>query len=83
MRPGDTTSMIFADGKYHIFEIVEKKPAVPFDIVNGVMDKKALRELVDYVYRNLGPKATVILSDRLKDLGYSAFHRRRPVNLHR
>jgi len=29
-----------------------------------------LRQLVDYVYRNLGPKATVILSDRLKDIGY-------------
>jgi DNA-directed RNA polymerase subunit beta' len=34
------------------------------------MDKKRLRDLVDYVYRNLGSKATVILSDRLKDLGY-------------
>jgi hypothetical protein len=28
-------------------------------------------QLVDYVYRNLGSKATVILSDRLKDIGYS------------
>jgi len=35
-----------------------------------VMDKKRLSDLVDYAYRNLGPKATVILSDRLKDLGY-------------
>jgi len=25
---------------------------------------------VDYAYRNLGPKATVILADRLKDIGY-------------
>jgi len=70
-RAGDVSSTIFADGKYHVFEILEKQPAIPFDIVNAVMDKKALRELVDYVYRNLGPKATVILSDRLKDLGYS------------
>jgi len=38
--------------------------------VNHVMDKKTLRELVDYTYRNLGPKATVILSDRLKDIGF-------------
>jgi DNA-directed RNA polymerase subunit beta' len=30
----------------------------------------ALRDLVDFAYRNLGPKATVILSDRLKDIGY-------------
>ncbi len=61
---------LFADESYHVFEIMDKKPAIPFDIVNHVMDKKMLRELVDYVYRNLGAKATVILSDRLKDLGY-------------
>jgi DNA-directed RNA polymerase subunit beta' len=39
-------------------------------MVNNVRDKKTLRGLVDYAYRNLGPKATVILSDRLKDIGY-------------
>ena len=61
---------LYATESYNLFEIVEKKPAIPFDIVNNVMDKKMLRELVDYVYRNLGAKATVILSDRLKDLGY-------------
>jgi len=61
---------LFADEGYHIFEVLNKQPAVPFDIVNNVMNKKILLELVDYVYRNLGPKATVILSDRLKDLGY-------------
>jgi DNA-directed RNA polymerase subunit beta' len=49
---------------------VEKRLEVPFESVNKVMDKKALRELVDFAYRNLGPKATVILSDRLKDIGY-------------
>ena len=65
-----SNSALFADDSYHLFEILEKKPAIPFDIVNYVMDKKMLRDLVDYVYRNLGPKATVILSDRLKDLGY-------------
>lgn len=61
---------LFADESYHLFEVLDKKPAIPFDIVNHVMDKKKLRDLVDYIYRNLGPKATVILSDRLKDLGY-------------
>jgi DNA-directed RNA polymerase subunit beta' len=63
-------SALYADESYHLFEVLDKQPAVPFDIVNHVMDKKMLRDLVDYVYRNLGPKATVILSDRLKDLGY-------------
>ncbi len=71
LNPGEySKQVLYADESYHVFEVVEKKPVIPFDIVNHVMDKKMLRELVDYVYRNLGAKATVILSDRLKDLGY-------------
>jgi DNA-directed RNA polymerase subunit beta' len=71
LNPGEhSKQVLYADESYHLFEVVEKKPVIPFDIVNHVMDKKMLRELVDYVYRNLGAKATVILSDRLKDLGY-------------
>ena len=71
LNPGEhSKNALVADAGYHLFEVLEKQPAIPFDIVNHVMDKKTLRELVDYVYRHLGPKATVILSDRLKDLGY-------------
>ncbi len=71
MNPGEhSNNALYADGSYHLFEVLEKQPAIPFDIVNHVMNKKTLLELVDYVYRNLGAKATVILSDRLKDLGY-------------
>jgi DNA-directed RNA polymerase subunit beta' len=70
LKAGDCSNAVFADNAYHFFEIISKEPAIPYDIVNEVMDKKMLRQLVDYVYRNLGPKATVILSDRLKDIGY-------------
>ncbi len=68
---GEISPILYADHGYHLFEVVNKWPAVPFDSVNQVIDKKVLRQLVDHVYRNLGPKATVILSDRLKDIGYS------------
>jgi DNA-directed RNA polymerase subunit beta' len=68
---GEVSPILYADHGYHLFEVLNKWPAVPFDSVNQVIDKKVLRQLVDYVYRNLGPKATVILSDRLKDIGYS------------
>jgi len=44
--------------------------AVKFDKVNQVMTKKALAELIDHTYRNAGTKETVILADRLKDIGY-------------
>ncbi|MBP8625288.1 MAG: DNA-directed RNA polymerase subunit beta' [Syntrophorhabdales bacterium] len=41
-----------------------------FSLINRVMDKKAIAQLVDKCYREAGEKATVILSDRLKNLGY-------------
>ena len=43
---------------------------IPFEVINKVMDKKALGELIDQAYRRLGNKATVILADRLRTLGY-------------
>jgi DNA-directed RNA polymerase subunit beta' len=43
---------------------------MPFELINQVMDKKALGELIDQAYRRLGNKATVILADRLRTLGY-------------
>ena len=64
------SGVIFADQAYHIFQVIKKRPEIPFPMVNNVRDKKTLSELVNYAYRNLGPKATVILSDRLKDIGY-------------
>ncbi len=43
---------------------------LPFDLVNRVMGKKELRILINESYRRTGIKTTVILADRLKDLGY-------------
>lgn len=70
LKHGEISKIIFNGEGYHIFEVIDRRPGIPFDIVNRVMDKVALRKLVDYAYRNLGPKATVILSDRLKDIGF-------------
>ena len=60
-------------GRVLLWEVILSLPEheLTFSIVNKVMDKKELRDLVDYIYRRLGPKATVILSDRLKDIGYA------------
>ena len=44
--------------------------SVPFAEVNKVMSKKVLGGLIDYTYRHAGTKDTVILADRLKDIGY-------------
>lgn len=43
---------------------------VPFDLVNCLMSKKNIARLVGETYRLAGTKATVILCDRLKDIGF-------------
>ncbi|MDD5475661.1 MAG: DNA-directed RNA polymerase subunit beta', partial [Syntrophales bacterium] len=55
-------------GRVLLYEIVPRE--IPFDFVNKVMNKKELSNLVDYAYRVCGAKTTVILADRLKDLGF-------------
>jgi DNA-directed RNA polymerase subunit beta' len=61
----DTTA-----GRLLLHDIVPGE--IPFEIINQVMDKKALGELIDQCYRRLGSKATVILADRVRSLGYQA-----------
>jgi DNA-directed RNA polymerase subunit beta' len=55
-------------GRVLLREIVPEE--IPFSLVNKVMKKNELANLVDYCYRFCGDKATVLLSDRMKDLGY-------------
>jgi DNA-directed RNA polymerase subunit beta' len=43
---------------------------LPFDLINGTMTKREIRKLVAVAYRKCGIKQTVILADKLKDLGY-------------
>jgi len=55
-------------GRVLLKEIIPEE--IPFSMINKVMKKGELANLIDYSYRYCGEKKTVILSDRLKDLGY-------------
>ena len=55
-------------GRMFLFEVVPSE--IKFEEINKVMDKKRLAELIDFCYRRAGNKNTVILADRLKNLGY-------------
>jgi DNA-directed RNA polymerase subunit beta' len=55
-------------GRVLLYEVVPRE--VAFDYVNKLMKKKDLAELIDVTYRNCGQKATVILADQLKNLGF-------------
>ena len=45
-------------------------PELSFEHVNTVLTKKAIAKLVGAAYRTCGIKSTVILCDKLKDMGY-------------
>jgi len=55
-------------GRVILYEIFPSE--LPFEMVNKVITKKELRDIINDCYRSLGTKATVILADRLKDIGY-------------
>ncbi len=55
-------------GRVLLSEVLPEE--LPFASINRVMNKKALAQLIDLCYRQAGVKATVLLADRLKDLGY-------------
>ena len=59
----DTTT-----GRVILYGILPEE--LPFSMINQVMTKKKLRNLINECYRRAGIKATVILSDRMKDMGY-------------
>jgi DNA-directed RNA polymerase subunit beta' len=43
---------------------------MPFDAVNMVMTKKEVTKLIDTCYRRAGHRETVLMLDRIKDVGY-------------
>jgi DNA-directed RNA polymerase subunit beta' len=46
-------------------------PSMPFSCANQLMTKKEMTRLIDAVYRQAGHKDTVMLLDRIKDIGFT------------
>ena len=55
-------------GRCLIAEILPE--GLSFDLINKTLDKKALSALIDACYRKHRNKATVLLADRLRSLGF-------------
>ena len=58
-------------GRMLLAEILPKHPDVPFSLVNRVLTKKDVTNVIDVVYRHCGQKETVIFCDRMMQLGFS------------
>ncbi|HOU51880.1 MAG TPA: DNA-directed RNA polymerase subunit beta' [Smithella sp.] len=55
-------------GRIILSEIAPEE--ISFDDINKLMNKKELTRLIDHCYRLCGDKTTIILADKLKDLGF-------------
>ncbi|RZO34583.1 MAG: DNA-directed RNA polymerase subunit beta' [Rhodospirillaceae bacterium] len=58
-------------GRMFIMHILPKSVAVPVDVLNKVLTKKDVQDVIDLVYRHCGQKDTVIFADRMMGLGFS------------
>jgi DNA-directed RNA polymerase subunit beta' len=59
-------------GRMLLYEILPKHPAISFDrLLNQLLTKREITQVVDEVYRHCGQKETVVFADRLMNLGFS------------
>ena len=57
-------------GRMLLSEILPRHPNVPFSLINRLLTKKDVGNVIDAVYRHCGQKETVIFADRLMKLGF-------------
>ena len=58
-------------GRMMLAQLVPNNPNVPFSLVNRLLTKKEISNVIDVVYRHCGQKETVIFADRLMQLGFT------------
>jgi DNA-directed RNA polymerase subunit beta' len=57
-------------GRMLLSEILPRHPAIGFELINCLLTKKEVSNVIDQVYRHCGQKETVIFCDRLMSLGF-------------
>ncbi|HLW92093.1 MAG TPA: DNA-directed RNA polymerase subunit beta', partial [Roseiarcus sp.] len=69
---GNRASKIFdtTPGRMILGQLLPEHTKIPFDVVNKLMTKKEISNMIDIVYRNCGQKETVIFCDRVMALGF-------------
>jgi DNA-directed RNA polymerase subunit beta' len=57
-------------GRMLIGECLPRSHTVPFDVVNRLLTKKEIGDVIDQVYRHTGQKETVLFADAIMALGF-------------
>ena len=57
-------------GRFLLANVLPKNKDIKFSLVDRLLPKKIVSEIIDIVFRFTGQKSTVIFCDKLKDLGF-------------
>src|SRR5918995_1785393 len=57
-------------GRMLLSEILPRNKMVPFSVINRVLTKKEITNVIDLVYRHCGQKETVLFADAIMALGF-------------
>ncbi len=57
-------------GRVILSALLPQHQAVPFKLINQLLTKKEISNVIDVVYRHCGQKETVIFADRLMSMGF-------------
>jgi len=66
----ETVRVDTTPGRMKLYEILPRSAAVPFTLINRLLTKKEVSQIIDVVYRHCGQKETVIFADRMMALGF-------------
>ncbi|QQR69548.1 MAG: DNA-directed RNA polymerase subunit beta' [Alphaproteobacteria bacterium] len=58
-------------GRMLLSEILPRNIKLPFTLINRLLTKKEISQIIDAVYRHCGQKETVLFADRLMTLGFT------------
>lgn len=58
-------------GRMLLSDLLPRHPLMTFDLVNKLMTKKEISNLIDTVYRHCGQKEAVIFADRIMGMGFT------------
>ncbi len=65
-----TGIVVTTPGRMLMGQLLPKNANVPFSVVNKMLTKKNVQDVIDLVYRHCGQKEAVIFCDRLMGLGF-------------
>jgi DNA-directed RNA polymerase subunit beta' len=70
---GEPTRKVYdtTPGRVMLGQVLPKSAIVTFEVVNKLMTKREISNMIDTVYRHCGQKDTVIFCDRIMALGFS------------